>query len=266
MIPETASGTLHELPIAVFPSTDELGKAAAAQSAEIITAAIRARGRARILVATGNSQLALIARLAALQLDWGKVEAFHLDEYVGIDANHPASFRFWIRTRFEEKVRPRSMHYIHGDAPNPDAEAARYSQLLLAGPIDLAFVGIGENGHIAFNDPHVADFHDPLTVKRVELDPACRAQQVREGHFPTDASVPREALSVTCSGLMRAAHWICSVPELRKADAVKASLEGPIAPSCPGSLVRTHPSAFLYLDRDSASKLTRRIPFSSVAS
>lgn len=245
------------LSISIFPRVDELGRAAAAKSAEIIAAAIGARGCARILVATGNSQLSLIKHLAATKLDWAKVDAFHLDEYVGIDANHPASFRFWIRTRFEEKVRPRSMHYIRGDAPNPDAEAMRYGQLLLAQPLDLAFVGIGENGHIAFNDPHVADFHDPLTVKRVELDTACRAQQVREGHFPDIASVPREALSVTCSGLMRAAHWVCSVPELRKADAVKASLEGPLTPACPGSLVRTHPSAWVYLDLESSSKLTR---------
>jgi len=247
----------HPLNVSIFPTVDELGKAAAAKSADIIRAAIRSRGYARILVATGNSQLQLVQHLTAMTLDWRKVDAFHLDEYVGIDANHLASFRFWIRTRFEEKVRPRSMHYLRGDAPNPDAEASRYAALLLADSIDLAFVGIGENGHIAFNDPHVADFNDPLTVKRVELDDACRTQQVREGHFPSNASVPREALSVTCSGLMRAAHWVCSVPESRKAEAVKNSLEGPIAPTCPGSLVRKHPNAFIYLDRDSSSKLTR---------
>ncbi|MCX6953590.1 MAG: glucosamine-6-phosphate deaminase, partial [Verrucomicrobia bacterium] len=229
-------------------------------SAEIISAAIHSRGHARILVATGNSQFALVKHLVNAQLDWSRVDAFHLDEYVGIDANHPASFRHWIRTRFEEKVLPRSMHYLRGDAPDPDAEAARYSALLLAGPIDLAFVGIGENGHIAFNDPHVADFNDPLTVKRVELDVACRTQQVHEGHFPNIAAVPREALSVTCSGLMRAAHWVCSVPEARKAEAVRKSLEGPITPACPGSLVRAHPSAFLYLDLESSSKLTHRLP------
>lgn len=254
------------LSVSIFPRVDDLGRAAAAKSAELITAAIRARGRARILVATGNSQLALIGHLATTKLDWSKVDAFHLDEYVGIDAHHPASFRFYIRTRFEEKVRPGSMHYLRGDAPDPDAEAARYGALLLAAPLDLAFVGIGENGHIAFNDPHVADFNDPLTVKRVELDTACRTQQVCEGHFPSIAHVPREALSVTCSGLMRAAHWVCSVPELRKADAVRASLEGPLTPACPGSLVRTHPSAFLYLDLESSSKLTQRFPFRSAAS
>jgi glucosamine-6-phosphate deaminase len=245
------------LNVSILSSVDELGRAAALKSAEIIRSAIATRGFARILVATGNSQLQLIRHLTSLPIEWRKVDAFHLDEYVGIDANHPASFRFWIRTRFEERVRPRSMHYLQGDAANPDAEASRYTKLLLSDSIDLAFVGIGENGHIAFNDPHVADFNDPLTVKRVELDAACRTQQVREGHFPDNASVPREALSVTCSGLMRAAHWVCSVPESRKAEAVKNSLEGPIAPTCPGSLVRKHPNAFLYLDRDSSAKLTR---------
>jgi glucosamine-6-phosphate deaminase len=244
----------------LYPDRDTLGRAAARQSAEIISRALQTRGSARILVATGNSQLSLIEHLAAAKLDWGRVDAFHLDEYVGISGDHPASFRHWIRTRFEEKVHPRSMHYLMGDAPDPDAEARRYASLLLAGPIDLAFVGIGENGHIAFNDPHVADFNDPLTVKRVVLDEACRAQQVHEGHFPDDASVPREALSVTCTGLMRAYHWVCSVPEARKANAVRASLEGPLTPACPGSLVRRHPCAFIYLDHESASKLTWRFP------
>lgn len=258
MISESITDAHHGLHVSIFPRVDDLGRAAAAKSAEIITAAIRDRGQARILVATGNSQFALVQHLVTAQVDWSRVDAFHLDEYVGIDAGHPASFRHWIRTRFEQKVRPRSMHYLLGDAPNPDVEAARYSNLLLAGPIDLAFVGIGENGHVAFNDPHVADFNDPLTVKRVELDTACRTQQVREGHFPDIAAVPREALSVTCTGLMRAAHWVCSVPELRKAEAVKNSLEGSITPACPGSLVRLHPSAFLYLDLESSSKLTRR--------
>lgn len=244
--------------VSIHSTPDDLGRNAAVKSAEIINAAISARGHARILVATGNSQLNLIKHLAAMKLDWGKVDGFHLDEYVGMSAHHPASFRLWLRTRFAEKVHPRSMHYIHGDACNADAEAARYSELLMEGPIDLAFVGFGENGHIAFNDPHAADFNDPLIVKRVELDPACRAQQVREGHFPDDASVPREALSVTCTGLMRAANWVCSVPELRKADAVRNALETPLSTSCPATLVRTHPSAFVYLDRDSASKLSRR--------
>lgn len=240
----------------VFPDVDALAQAAAEISAQILTRAIAERGSARVLVATGNSQLALIDRLTAMKLPWDRVDAFHLDEYVGIHDRHPASFRHWIRTRFAAKVHPRSMEYIIGDTRDPDAEALRYAQLLLKGPIDLAFVGFGENGHIAFNDPHVADFNDPQIMKRVQLDAACRAQQVREGHFPNAGSVPAEALTVSCSGLMRASHWICSVPELRKADAVQRALEGPLTTDCPASLVRTHPNAFVFLDSESASKLS----------
>jgi 6-phosphogluconolactonase/Glucosamine-6-phosphate isomerase/deaminase len=246
--------------VAIFSTPRELGVAAAAKSAEIITQAIASRGRARVLLATGNSQIELAHHLAALPLAWDKVEAFHLDEYVGIAADHPASFRRWIKTRFAGPVRFRSIDYLQGDAPNADQEAERYARLLNAAPIDLAFVGIGENGHIAFNDPHVADFDDPLTVKRVELDAACRAQQVNEKHFPDISSVPRFALTVTCSALRRVAHWVCCVPDSRKADAVRRALEGPLTPACPGSLVRTHPSAFVYLDRNSAAKLTRTFP------
>jgi glucosamine-6-phosphate deaminase len=246
------------LNLSVFSNTQDLGVAAAAKAAEIITRAVERRGRARILVAMGNSQLELIKHLSAQKLAWDKVDAFHLDEYVGISEHHPASFRHWIKHRFANRVHPRSMEYIKGDAPDADAEAARYSRLLLADPVDLAFVGFGENGHIAFNDPHVADFNDPLTVKRVELDLACRAQQVNEKHFPDIASVPSQALSVTCSALLRVANWICSIPELRKATAVQQALEGPITSACPASVVRTHPNAFIYLDRESSSKLSRK--------
>ena len=260
MIFDKASPDLFpDLNVSIHASRDELGREAAEKSAEIIRAAIRDHGRARILVATGNSQLQLVEHLTEMSLDWSRVDAFHLDEYVGIAADHPASFRHWIRTRFEEKVRPGSMHYLRGDAPDPDQEALRYSALLLAQPVDLAFVGFGENGHIAFNDPPVADFSDPLTVKRVALDFASRVQQVNEGHFPSFAAVPSEALSVTCSGLMRATYWICSVPEARKAAAVRAALEGPIGIACPATMVRLRPRdrSFIFLDRDSAAQLTR---------
>lgn len=250
--------SVNDLNISISASPQALGAAAAEKSAEIITEAIRSRGRARILVATGNSQLELVRHLAAKQLPWGQVDAFHLDEYVGLSDRHSASFRLWIKTRFADRVHPHMMEYLIGDAPDADAEAARYSKLLRAGPIDLAFVGFGENGHIAFNDPHVADFNDPLTVKRVELDQACRAQQVNEKHFPDLASVPKYALTVTCSALLRADHWVCCVPEQRKASAVKQALEGPLTTACPASVVRNHPRAFIYLDQQSSSRLSCR--------
>lgn len=245
------------LTIDVFPTSSAAANAAATGAATLLRTCIRERGRARILVGTGNSQLEMIRALVRLPgIDWNAVEAFHLDEYVGLPAHHSASFRHWIRRNFAEVVRPGAIHYLEGDGPDVDAMLHEYGRRLLAAPIDLAFVGIGENGHIAFNDPHVADFDDPQVVKRVALDEACRRQQVGEGHFPTLDAVPREALTITCSGLFRATHWICCVPDRRKARAVHDSLEGPLSTKCPGSLVRRHGAVAIYLDLDSASLLT----------
>ncbi len=236
----------------------ELGAAAAADAARIITNAVQKQGRARVIVATGNSQLKLITALVEIPgVPWKAVEIFHLDEYVGMPATHPSSFRLWIKRRIEDKVHPGAVQYMQGDAPDLDAEIERYTKLLNQAPLDLAFVGFGENGHIAFNDPHVADFADPATVKRVVMDDASRKQQAGEGHFDSPAAVPHAALTVTCPALMRAAAWICSVPELRKAQAVRNALEGPIATTCPSSIVRTHPNATVYLDTESASLLAR---------
>lgn len=243
--------------IHIYDSASALGAAAAQRAAEVISDAIRARGRARVIVATGNSQLPLVTALVECDLDWNAVEIFHMDEYAGMAADHPASFRRWIRTRVADKVHPRAANYLEGDAPDLDAEMERYSQLLNAAPVDLAFVGFGENGHIAFNDPHVADFNDPATVKRVRLDEISRRQQAGEGHFKDLESVPHEAMTVTCSGLFRAGAWVCCVPERRKAEAVRNALEGPISEACPASLVRRHPDTDVYLDADSASLLTR---------
>ncbi len=248
--------TYGKASVQVFANADALGEAAAKEAAQIIAAAIARNGRARIIVATGNSQLALVGALVRrTDVDWKSVDLFHMDEYVGISRDHPSSFRYWIRTRLAEKVHPRRVHYIEGDAADVEAEIARYAGLLTAEANDLAFVGFGENGHIAFNDPPVADFEDPAMVKRVTLDEACRRQQAGEGHFPTIASVPREAITLTCPGLFRAATWVCSVPEARKAEAVFNALEGPITSACPASLVRRHPHASVYLDTGSAGLL-----------
>jgi glucosamine-6-phosphate deaminase len=253
------SFNVDQLGVRIFTDARTLGIAAAVDAAQIISDAIADRGVARVMVATGNSQLEVIKALVEHhEVDWGKVRGFHLDEYVGISADHPASFRLWIRTRFAEKVRPGEMNYIEGDLPDPDGVAQRYASYLARTPMDLAFVGIGENGHIAFNDPAVADFNDPLLVKRVTLDTICRAQQVGEGHFRTTDDVPREALTVSCRGLLQAKHWICCVPERRKARAVRDSLEGPISTVCPGSVARRHPHAVLYLDKESSSLLSPR--------
>jgi len=240
----------------LYPSPRALGEAAAERAAEIITEAIGQHGHARVIAATGNSQIPLAEALVRQNIDWGAVDLFHMDEYIGLGENHPSSFRYWIRRRLADKVHPRRAFYLNGDAPDLNAEIRRYSELLLEAPIDLAFVGFGENGHIAFNDPPVANFNDPATVKRIVLDEACRRQQAGEGHFPDESSVPREAVSITCPGLFRARAWVCCVPEKRKAEAVRNALEGPISEACPASIVRRHPNAFVYLDTDSASLLS----------
>lgn len=242
----------------ILPDPETLGAAAAARAAMLLREAIRTRGGARIVVATGNSQLRFIDALAqAPDVSWKLVDVFHLDEYVGISPEHPASFRRWVKTRLVDRVHPRAVHYLNGDAPDLTQETDRYSKLLANGLLDLAFVGFGENGHIAFNDPHVADFSDRLSVKVVALDEKSRHQQVGEGHFPDLHSVPRQALTLTCPAIMRARHWICCVPDLRKAEAVKSALEGPVSTACPASLIQTHPSAYLYLDESSASLLSK---------
>jgi glucosamine-6-phosphate deaminase len=253
-----SSYTYGKAKVQVFQTRQEMAVAAAQDAADLIKQALHRRGRARLMVATGNSQMHMVEELVKQPgIDWKLVDVFHMDEYVGIDSTHPASFRRWIRERLEERVHPASVNYINGSATDLDAEIARYSELLLAGPLDVAFVGFGENGHIAFNDPPTADFSDPLTVKRVALDEECQAQQVGEGHFDSLAAVPREAITVSCPGLFRAEAWVSCVPELRKAEAVRSALTGPIATTCPASIVRTHSNATVYLDADSASLLER---------
>ena len=247
------SGTAH---VEIYASNEVLGSAAAELSARLIADAIKEHRRARVIAATGNSQISLVEALVKQRIDWRAVELFHMDEYAGMSSSHPASFRRWIKNRLEDKVHPRKTYYLAGDAADLEAEIKRYSELLLHAPIDLAFVGFGENGHIAFNDPSVADFNDPAVVKKVTLDEACRRQQAGEGHFKDLESVPKQALTITCSGLFRANAWACCVPEKRKAEAVRNALEGPISEACPASLVRRHPNAHVFLDPDSASLLT----------
>jgi glucosamine-6-phosphate deaminase len=248
------SGNLN---LQIFADKTSLGFAAATQAAEIIGDAIRKRGSARVIIATGNSQDEVIAALVVDRtVDWKHVTVFHMDEYVGISATHPASFRAWLQKRVVNLVHPGACHYLDGDATDLATESNRYASLLREAPIDLAFVGFGENGHIAFNDPHAADFKDPLTVKIVELDEECRKQQVGEGHFPTFEAVPQHAVTLTCPALMASLQLVCCVPDSRKAKAVRDALEGPIWTTCPASIVRTHPSAWLYLDQSSASRLS----------
>src|SRR5207244_199518 len=204
-------------------------------------------------LATGNSQLDFLAALSTEDVDWSRVTCFHMDEYVGMAADHPASFRRYLRERVDERMHPRVFHYIDGDAPDPEAECARYAALLSEHPVDLVCLGIGENGHLAFNDPPVADFDDPLDVKVVALDDTCRRQQVGEGHFGSVDVVPSNAITVTIPALLRSRVVLAIVPEARKRDPVRRALTGPVDTSCPASILRTKPHATLYLDEDSAA-------------
>jgi glucosamine-6-phosphate deaminase len=243
--------------VEVYQDAQQMGAAAAALAAGLLRQAVQHRGRARVIVGTGPSQQELITRLvAAPDLDWSAIEVFHMDEYVGLPASHPASFRGWLRRYITERVPVRAAHYLDGQAPDLEAECRRYAALLTE-PADITFLGFGENGHIAFNDPHVALFHDPLRVKCVTIDERCRAQQVGEGHFPSLAAVPPQALTLTCPALMNCRTAFAFVPDRRKAEAVRGALEGPLTERCPASLTLTHPDAHIFLDAPSASLLTR---------
>jgi glucosamine-6-phosphate deaminase len=182
-----------------------------------------------------------------------------MDEYVGLGPDHPASFQRWIRERIVEPTGPKEAHYIDGLRP-PGDECARYAGLLRDHPLDLCCLGIGENGHLAFNDPPVADFEDPKDVKVVTLDAACRRQQVNEGHFPDDDAVPKEAITVTIPALLRAGRVLAIVPEGRKAEPVHAALTGPVSTACPASLLQRSANAAVYLDADSARLLPSSDP------
>jgi len=242
--------------IRVFDTKQELGRAAAERAKAAIGEAVARSGEARVIAATGASQFEFLDALTSLRgIDWGRVEMFHLDEYVGVPDTHPASFRRYLRERIVERVKPRVFHFLAGDAPDPAEECRRVGALLARAPIDVAFVGIGENGHLAFNDPGVADFDDPLDVKVVTLDDACRRQQVGEGHFPDLDAVPAQAMTVTIPALLRAAVVLAIVPEGRKAQAVHDALTDPVSTACPASVLRTRDGVVLHLDLDSSAEL-----------
>lgn len=235
-----------------------MARAAATHAAGILTRAATRHGRARVIIATGNSQLAFVNSLRQHPVvPWGKIDVFHLDEYVGIGDGHQASFRRWLREHIVEVFNPRRMHYIVGDSSDLHQECRRYEKLLRAQPIDLVCIGIGENGHIAFNDPPVADFDDPLWVKVVKLEEKCRLQQVGEGHFPNLAAVPTHAITLSVPALLAPRHIQVVVPEKRKAAAIAATRRSPIGPACPSTILRAQEHARLFLDRSSASKIKR---------
>ncbi len=245
----------ENIKVKIFASKEEVGKAAAIAVAEKLDAAISEKGLANLILATGASQFQFLENLQKQAIDWKKITVFHLDEYKGMPVTHPASFRKYLRERILDKVQPKQVHYLNGDAPDAEAEVLRYENLLKEHPVDIACIGIGENGHIAFNDPPVADFNDTKLVKVVELDEACRKQQLGEGWFPTFDDVPTHALTLTIPAIMGCKHISCVVPDGRKAEAVYNTLNVEISTACPATILRTHPDTVLYLDSESASKL-----------
>ncbi|MBL9188612.1 MAG: 6-phosphogluconolactonase [Opitutaceae bacterium] len=258
--------TAGRLAVEVHADRPALGLAAAQAAAAYLHDVIAARGEARVIFACAPSQneflssLLTVSRTGHTAVDWSRVTAFHMDDYVGLAGTHPQSFRRYLHEHFLSQVKIGRFHPLPAEEPDAAAVAARYSALLAEKPIDLIALGIGENGHIAFNDPPVADFEDPQLVKVVELDRACREQQVADGCFPNFDAVPRHAFTLTVSVFRRATRLSIHVPGPRKASAVRATVEGPITTACPASILRLHPAATLFIDRAASALLSSPAP------
>lgn len=233
-----------------------LGKQAGNEAGDLINAAVTAKGQARLVIATGASQFATLETLVARQdINWSKVECFHLDEYIGVPDTHPASFRRYLKERFVARVKSLgAFHGVGGDAADPDAECKRLGALIRTKPVDVLLLGIGENGHLAFNDPP-ADIitREPYLV--VNLDEGCRRQQLGEGWFPNLEAVPRQAITMSMNFMLNATALVASVPDARKAEAVRGSVESALSPLMPGTYLRVHHRCSLHVDRAAASTL-----------
>jgi glucosamine-6-phosphate deaminase len=245
-----------QLDVSVYADNESLGLAAAQEAAKIIVQAVSERGVANVILATGNSQLSFLHALRKLSdIPWPAVNVFHMDEYLHLKAGHPASFPLFLRRHLLDHVPVGYFFPVPGHAEDVEAACRGYELLLRAHPADLCCLGIGENGHLAFNDPPVADFDDPVWVKVVALEEASRRQQVGEGHFRSLEEVPTHAITLTIPALRSAKRMLCIVPERRKADAVRRALLEPVGTACPASILRRTPHAHLYLDRDAAAEI-----------
>jgi len=244
--------------IKIFEAKQEMGKAAAKEAARILKSTIKKKGEAVFVAATGASQFEFLENLTSIpSIDWSKTTMFHLDEYVNIPETHPASFRKYLKERLIDKVHPGIVYLINGDAKDPKLECERLNKIIGTKEIDVAFAGIGENGHLAFNDPP-ADFNTEKPYIVVGLDEACRRQQLDEGWFKSLGEVPHRAFSMSIRQIMKSKTIICTVPDVRKAQAVKDCLGGDISPDHPASILREHKNTFLFLDKDSAKLLKRK--------
>lgn len=244
--------------VKIFETKEKMGKSAAEQAARILISTIKEKNEAVFIAATGTSQLDFLESLTSIpSINWSKTTMFHLDEYIGIPETHPASFRKYLKKRLIDKVHPGVVCLIDGDAQGPELECERLNKIISEKEIDVAFVGIGENGHLAFNDPP-ADFKTEKSYLIVELDEACRRQQAGEGWFKSLAEVPQRAISMSIKQIMKSKNIICSVPETRKAQAVKSCLEGDISAYHPASILKKHKNTFLFLDKHSAKLLNQK--------
>jgi glucosamine-6-phosphate deaminase len=257
MVQANYSFHADKLHVKIYEKKSDMGEAAADFVAKHIQGAIQQKGTANLILATGASQFSLIGALKEKKIEWEKVTVFHLDEYKEISDQHPASFRKYLKERILNIVKPGKVYLINGDAANLEEEITEYEKQLKAHPIDIACIGIGENGHIAFNDPSVADFNDPKWVKVVELDHACRMQQLGEGWFPSFEDVPKEAVSLTISAIMSCKTICCVVPDERKSLAVKHTIYNEISTECPATILRKHPDTVLFLDLPALSLILK---------
>jgi len=250
VIKETKVGQLR---VCVYADRNDMGACAAQEAAEALRALVAAQDEVNLIFAAAPSQSEFLAALCAAEgIDWGKVNAFHMDEYVGLPVGSEGSFTNFLNNAVFNKLPFKGVYRLNGAAEDPQAECARYSQLLKDHPTDIVFMGVGENGHIAFNDPPVANFEDPHMVKIVELDDICRTQQVHDGCFPTFDDVPTHAFTLTCPTLFAGKQLFCMVPAPTKAVAIERMLNGEISTACPATILRNHANATLYLEPDSA--------------
>jgi glucosamine-6-phosphate deaminase len=246
---------VDQLSVSVYEDDGQLGIAAAEAAAGVLGRAVAARGRANAIIATGNSQRSFLSALGArTDVDWPAINLFHMDEYLDLEPGHPAGFATYLTKLLIARVPVGRFFPVPGNPADVELACAGYEQLLRAHPADLCVLGIGENGHIAFNEPLVADFNDPVWVRVVELDHRSRRQQVGEGHFASLDTVPRQAVTLTIPALRAATELICVVPEARKAEAVERTLVGPIGPECPATILRRTDNVHLFLDHDSAAR------------
>jgi len=243
--------------IEIHETSKEMGRAAAKTAAEVLTATIMKQGSATFVAATGASQFDFLEALTTdPSIDWSRTTMFHLDEYIGLAEQHPASFRRYLRERLVDKVHPGTVHFINGSAPDPEAETSRLGNLIAQHVVDVAFIGVGENGHVAFNDPP-ADFETERPFLVVDLEEKCRLQQVGEGWFATLDEVPRQAITMSVKQIMKSGMILCIVPDARKARAIQQCFQNEeISPLHPASILKKHPNTILYLDRESAALLS----------